>query len=314
MSCHESVLVTEHLAEPALAWLRERCEVRIGAPDGDGAAALESTAGLVVRTYTIVDQSLLQRAPSLRVVGRAGVGLDNINVAACRARGVEVVHTPDANTQAVVEYVLWLIGDAMRPRVALDDAVDAATWKQLRAETVGRNEVGRLTLGILGLGRIGKRLAVVARALGMRVVYNDLLDIPEAERAGAEPVDAEALFALADILSIHIDGRAENRGFVDDHLLRLMKPEVVLLNTSRGFVIDHEALASFLEDYPDALALLDVHEPEPFTTHYPLLGLANARLYPHLASRTETAMENMSWVVRDVVAVLEGRRPEHPAP
>ena len=125
------------------------------------------------------------------------------------------------------------------------------------------------------------------------------------------PVDR--LFSQSDVVSVHIDGRASNRHFVGAHLLTRMRSDVVFANTSRGFVVDSLALAEFLGTHPGAVGLLDVHEQEPFGEEYPLLGLPNARLYPHLASRTERAMLNMSWVVKDVVAVLEGREPQFQA-
>lgn len=309
------VIQTEHLSHDAAAWLAERCQLIVGAPDSAGfETAIANAAGLVVRTYTIVDEKLLARAPNLRVVGRAGVGLDNIDVGACRSRHIEVVYTPDANTQAVVEYVLALLLDELRPRLALQSAVDLKAWNQLRQEIVGRRQIGELTLGILGMGRVGKRLAKIAAALGCRVIYNDLIEIAVGERSGATPVDVRDLFALSDVVSVHIDGRSSNREFVNAALIETMKPHAIFINTSRGFVLDNAALAAWLNKNPGATALLDVHEPEPFPRDYSLLGLPNARLYPHLASRTEAAMNAMSWVVKDVVAVLEGRRPEFPAP
>ena len=310
------VIQAEHLADEPAAWLSRRCRlVACPADDPRFPEHLATARGLVVRTYTTVDEAMLARAPGLRVVGRAGVGVDNIDVAACRARGVEVVYTPDANTQAVVEYVLCLLTGALRQPVSLAEAVETDRWKQLRDDLVSPRQLSELTLGILGLGRIGSRLAEVSAAIGFAaVVYNDLLDIPSEGRHGAVPVPVERLFAEADVVSLHIDGRASNRGFVGRSLIESMKPEVVLINTSRGFVVDNLALAAFLEANPQALALLDVHQPEPFDRDYPLLGLDNARLYPHLAAATRLAHVNMSWVVRDVAAVLEGGRPRHPAP
>ena len=275
---------------------------------------LTEATGLVVRTYTTVDQRLLDGAPKLKVVGRAGAGLDNIDIAACRDRSVQVVYTPDANTQAVVEYVITLLSNALRPRVTLTTPVDPGDWKYLRAQTVGRRQMSELTLGLLGMGRVGKRLAQAGGAIGLNVVYNDLLEIPHEQRFGARPVDVHQLFAESDVLSLHIDGRGSNRRFVDEELISKMKRDVVFINTSRGFVVDSSALADFLRAHPHALAMLDVHDPEPFGSDYPLLGISNARLYPHLASRTEAAMLNMSWVVKDVVAVLNGEKPKHSAP
>jgi phosphoglycerate dehydrogenase-like enzyme len=308
------VAVTEPLTPDSLQWLRERVSVTEAAP---GEPAFEAVAGslegIVVRTLTRVDRALLSRMPRLRVVARAGVGLDNIDLPACRERGIAVVHTPDANTQAVVEYVLCLLCDALRPRLFLERPVDTQAWERIRTEVCGERQMDELTLGILGFGRIGSRVAQVARAIGFRVLYNDLLTFAPSMRHGAEPVSAEDLFARSDVITLHIDGRPDNRRFVNASLIKHMRPQVLLLNTCRGFVLDHEALADFLRMNPGAQALLDVHEPEPFPADHPLLGMRNAHLAPHLASRTRSAMDRMSWVVRDAVAVLEGRKPEFAA-
>jgi phosphoglycerate dehydrogenase-like enzyme len=263
-------------------------------------AAAPEAAGLVVRTYTRVDDALLDRLPRLRVVGRAGVGLDNVDVEACRRRGIACFNTPDANTQAVVEYVTCLLCDALRPRLFLEQPVSRARWDEIRQEVVGRRQMNELALGILGTGRIGRRVAEVARAIGFTVRCCDLVEVPERDRHGAEQVDAATLFAESDVITVHVDGRASNAGFVGASLIGRMRPEAVFVNTSRGFVVDHAALAAWLRANPGAQALLDVHDPEPFDASNPLLGLPNAHLAPHLASRTDAAMEAMSWVVRDV--------------
>lgn len=306
MSSRPVVLVTEHLSDAPLQWLAERADV-VQAPAGSAefARAAPDAEGLLVRTYTRVDAALLARLPRVRVVARAGVGLDNIDAEACAARGVTVVNTPDANTQAVVEFVLCLLCDALRPRMYLDAAVDPARWNDLRARTVAHRQMDELQLGILGMGRIGRRVAQVARAIGMRVAYCDLLEIEPAHRHGAHPVDAAELFRASDVVTIHIDGRPTNRGVVGEALLAQLRPDAVLLNTSRGMVLDHEALARRLRECPGMLALLDVHEPEPIDASNPLLSLTNARLSPHLASRTDAAMEAMSWVVRDLWNALQ---------
>ncbi|MCE2882650.1 MAG: hypothetical protein LW636_09900 [Planctomycetaceae bacterium] len=308
------VAVTEHLSEEAFEWLEERFEVlRAAVTDPRFAEAAPDIDALVVRTYTQVDDGLLSLLPRVKAVGRAGVGIDNIDIAACRRRGVQVLSTPDANTQAVVEYVLCLLCDALRPRLFLDEAVSKAEWDELRQDVVGLWQMDELVLGILGLGRIGKRVAQVARAIGFHVMYNDVAEIGEAQRHGAECVSLERLFAESDVLTVHIDGRPSNRRFVGTELLARLRPDAILINTARGCVIDPQALASWLVENPAGSALLDVHDPEPFTETSPLLGLPNAHLAPHLASRTMTAMDNMSWVVKDVAAVLEGRAPKYPA-
>ncbi len=310
-------LITETLDPAAAEWLGERARVEWVGHDDEASMGrwLPEADAMVVRTYTKVDPALLDRAPKLRVVGRAGVGLDNIDVAACRGRGVEVVYTPDANTQAVVEDVLGLMLDAYRPRTDLPDHADAAMFHALRKTEVGV-ELADLTLGIVGFGRIGKRLGRVADALGMAVHVCDLLPERELREAVAFPfafMPNEALYASSDIVTLHVDGRASNRGMIDAAALSRFRPDALFINAARGMLVDAGAVAGWLLSNPAAGAVLDVHDPEPPPADYPLWGVANCRLLPHLASRTHTALANMSWVVRDVAAVLAGERPRHPA-
>ena len=316
MSDAPTVIQTEHLAEDAAAWLGEQCTlIRCAPDDARFSAVLEAAEGLVVRTYTVVNAELLGPAKALRVVGRAGAGLDNIDVAACRTRGIEVVYTPEANTQAVVEFVIARLAAVVRPGAVLDEPVPLETWKRLRARRPDRAQMSLMTLGLLGLGRIGRRMAEVAAAIGFRrVLYHDLVEIPPQHRHGASQEPVERVFEEADVLSIHVDGREANRGYVGAGLVDRMKPDVIFVNTSRGFVVDSLPLASFLRGHPGAVGLLDVHDPEPFDATYPLLGLPNAHLFPHMAASTRQADRNMSWVVRDVAAVLAGERPRYPAP
>ncbi len=314
------VLITETLDQECADWLAERFEVVHCPHDQPGELArhLPHAQGLVVRTYTQVNDAFLERAPNLKVVGRAGVGLDNIDVPACRRRGVEVVYTPDANTQAVVEYVLALMLDAVRPRPTLAGHVAPAEYHRLRKEEVGR-QLDEMTLGIVGFGRIGKRLGRVAHAIGMEVVVNDL--IPEAElRPLVEyPFEVAGLREVcerADVLTVHVDGRAENRHLFSAQVLDWLRADCLFINASRGFVVDEAALAGWAKRVSGSggKAVLDVQDPEPPGEDHPLFGLSNVRILPHVASRTATAMRNMSWVVRDVAAVLAGQKPTYPAP
>jgi phosphoglycerate dehydrogenase-like enzyme len=301
MSARMTVIQTEHLSPKAATWLAERAEVVVGdAESAAFAAAAPRAVALVVRTYTQVNDALLARLPALRAVGRAGVGLDNIDEEACARRGVRVFNTPDANTQAVVEYVTCLVCDALRPRLFLDAPVSKARWNEIREELVAHRQMNELRMGILGFGRVGRRVADVARAIGFDVVFHDVLNVQESERRGARSVSAAELFATSDVVTVHIDGRASNQGFVNAALINAMKPDALFINTSRGFVVDHVALAAHLQRCPGAQAILDVHEPEPIDASNPLLGIPNAHLAPHLASRTDAAMDAMSWVVRDV--------------
>ncbi|MBI1370661.1 MAG: phosphoglycerate dehydrogenase [Planctomycetes bacterium] len=314
------VVLTEHLDDAAAQWLAERVNfVRV--PLEDEAALCRELAdadGLIVRTYTQVNDALLDRAPSVRVVGRAGVGLDNIDLEACRRRFVRVVYTPDANTQAVIEYVWALIFDVLRPRKPLPSDASAAVFHHARTEQVGR-QADELTLGILGMGRIGKRMAKVADAFGVKVICNDLLSREQLGLPADHPgtfVDKETLWRESDILTIHTDGRAANRNLIDAAVLKQIKPACLLINAARGMLVDAVAMAKWSNRVAGAggRAILDVHDPEPPPPTYPLWGHSNVQLMAHLASRTHTAMANMSWVVRDVLAVLEGREPKFPAP
>lgn len=274
---------------------------------------LKDASGLVIRTYTRVDRAMLDGAPKLKVVGRAGVGLERVDLLACHDRGISVVHTPDANTQAVTEYVFALLFDAMRPRLFLDKAIDEKSWRQLRGDLRARRQLSDCTFGILGLGKVGRRIARAAQGFGVRAIYHDLIEIDPTLRHGAEPVGRDELFSRSDILSLHVDARPGNKHLVNAAAFARMKPDTVLVNSSRGLVIDPYACADFFIKNPSATALLDVHDPEPFDAAYPLLDIPNVHLAPHIAAATESANRLMSWVVRDVARVLAGETPEHAA-
>jgi len=275
---------------------------------------LSKAAGLVVRTYTRVDAALLALAPNLRVVGRAGVGLDSIDVAACRARGIEVVYTPDANASTVAELVFGLLLDVLRPRPRLTRELTTEEWAVARHEHLGERELAGMALGIWGFGRVGSKIARVGRGFAMRVLYHDLRAIPEAERGGAEAVDRDSLLSQADVLSVHVDGRAENRGLITTSTFEAMKPDAVFVNAARGFVVDPLAARAWLDGNPGARAICDVHEPEPLPSDHPLLGHPRALLTPHLGAGTSPAKDRMGRVVEDVWRVLCEEPPRWPAP
>ena len=310
------VLVTEGSDATPLAWLKERARVVEAAPDSpEFNAALPDAVGMVVRTYTKVNAALLARGPRLKVVARGGVGLENIDVKACRARGVEVVYTPDANTLAVADFVFGYALQLLRPWAFFRDHVyDPAEFKRVR-DTRRGVQLNELTIGILGMGRVGRRVGqVAANGFGMRVIYNDLPDVRPHLTFPATAVDKPTLFGEADVVSLHVDMRPGNEHLVGGPLLGQMKPTAILINTSRGEVLDDAALAAAIRGKNIAGAAIDVFDPEPPKADYPLLGFDNVLLTPHMAARTYTAIENMSWVVRDVVEVVNGRPPKYPAP
>jgi D-3-phosphoglycerate dehydrogenase len=310
------VLVAEEFDTEQLEWLRQRAQVIEISPDDPSFDSHVSGAeALVVRTYIRVNETLLTKAPKLRVVGRAGVGIENIDVRACRARGVEVVHTPDANTLAVADFVFGFMLQLLRPWfVFRQRAYEPKEFKRIRNTERGR-QLDELTLGILGMGRVGRRVGkIAANGFGMRVIYNDLLDVAAQLKFPATAVDKSALYRESDVLSVHVDMRPGNEHLVGREQLALMKRDAILINTSRGEVLDAHALADAIHAKQLAGAGIDVFDPEPPPPDFPLLGFDNVILTPHVAARTTTGMTNMGWVVRDVVAVLEGRKPQYPAP
>ncbi|MEL7238845.1 MAG: NAD(P)-dependent oxidoreductase [Planctomycetota bacterium] len=312
-----TILVTEGSHPTPLAWLKEQADVlEVGPDDAGFAAAPASADGMVVRSYTNVDAKLLDGAPRLKVVGRGGVGLEHIDVAACRERGIEVVYTPDANTQAVAEFVAGLMVKLVRPW----HANKLAPWTNEHFKSL-RKDAGEhlcdLTLGILGMGRVGHAVAKVAvHGFGMNVIYHDLL--PVEPPAGTSSVALEELLQRCDLLSLHVDGRPSNAGLIDEDALTAGRFRW-LINTSRGPVVDAAAVHDALHQGKLEGVALDVYDPEPPPAESGYATLLNdfpdrVILTPHMASRTKRAVENMSWVVRDVVSVATGEAAKHPVP
>ena len=304
-----TILVSEPLNDPSLAYLAEHGTViRCEAPEAIDHIA-EADA-LVVRTYTQVNAQLLDRAPRLKVVGRAGVALENIDVAECRRRGVEVVHTPAANTLAVVDYTIRQIIEMNRRFWPMTGPVSPEAFHAERKQTFG-HFLADLTLGIVGIGRIGSRVGRAAAALGMAVLTNDILPVELDYPARA--VDKPTLYAESDIVTIHVPLTDLTRGFINADALAQFKAGSQFINAARGPCVDTAALAAALRSGQLSGAAIDCHHPEPPPMDYPLFGLANVILTPHIAARVPAATAAMCDVVADIVRVLAGETPEYPA-
>ncbi len=303
------IVVTEGLEKNPFAWLKENAQV-IEASWKDPpklAAALQTADGLIVRTYTQVNAALLANTPRLKVVGRAGVGLDNIDVPYCQSRGIAVLSTPTANTRAVCEFVFNLIFTLARPVVNLREPVSEEAFHAFRKNTRGLELSGK-TMGILGMGRIGRGVGKIAWAMQMKVLYNDLVHISSEIDFPAQSVSKAELYAAADILTVHVNHQPNdlNHHLIDAAAMAQMKPTAILINTSRGEVVDAAALAAALKSGRLGGAAIDVHgNPEPPPADYPLWGVPNLIFAPHLAARTQGAMDAMSWVAKDVVEYLQ---------
>ncbi len=303
-------LVSEPLEDHALEYLSARGNV-IRCEADEARDHIADADALVVRTYTQVNEDLLARAPKLKVVGRAGVALENIDVPACRARGVQVVHTPAANTLAVVDYTISHIIAMNRRFWPLEGPVTPEEFHKSRKQVFGRF-LSSLTLGIVGCGRIGSRVGRAAAGLGMRVLYNDILPI-EVDYP-AQSVSKDVLYAESDIITIHVPLDDVTRGMINAETIAQFKQGGQFINAARGPCVDTAALAEALKSGHLSGATIDCHDPEPMPMDYPLFGLDNVILTPHVAARVPEAVSRMCDVVHDVVAVLEGKTPEYPAP
>jgi D-3-phosphoglycerate dehydrogenase len=303
-------LVSEPLNESSIEYLRAHGQVRRCEAD-QAPENIAGVDGLVVRTYTQVNEALLDRADRLKVVGRAGVALENIDIPACRSRGVEVVHTPAANTLAVVDYTIRMIIEMNRRFWPMEGYLPPEQFHKVRKNIFGRF-VSKMTLGIIGCGRIGSRVGRAAAGLGMTVLYNDILDIDLDYPATA--VDKDTLYARSDIVTVHTPLTDQTRHMIDAAALEKCKPGVQVINAARGPCVDYHALADAIKGGKVSAATVDCHDPEPPGEDYPLFGLDNVILTPHVAARVPEAVQNMSDVVHDVVAVVEGRDPQYPAP
>lgn len=262
--------------------------------------ALAGATALIVRNRIRVDGALLEAAPRLRVVGRLGTGLDNVDQEALGARGVALVHAPGANAPGVAEYVLAALFHLAR------DLPRAAQGEDRLA--LGGFELAGKTLGLVGLGEVGLRVAHRAKTLGMRVVGYDPLRRPwEAalEVAGVEFLPLEEVLAEAQFLSLHAPLTPETRGLVGREVLARMRPGAYLINTARGELVDHHALYEALRSGHLAGAVLDVTDPEPLPPDHPLRELENCLLTPHIAGLTRESQARVGErVVRGILEVL----------
>lgn len=269
-------------------------------------AALGQAHALLVRSATKVTDDLLQSAPLLRVVGRAGVGVDNIDIPACTRRGVAVFNAPAGNTVSAAELAFAMIMASVRAVPEADRSVRAGEWARSRfkgAELQGK------TLGLVGAGRIGGEVARRARAFRMRVVIYDPFLTPErvAELEGTG-MELDEVLREADVVTLHVPLTESTRGLLDRHRLSLMKPTAHLVNASRGGVVDEEALAEALREGRIGGAALDVFTQEPLPMDSPLRDAPNLILTPHLGASTVEAQERVAYEVSQAIrgALVEG--------
>ena len=285
------ILATDSVSEQGLEPFADDTRFRVViAPDSSGAAfdeALGRVSGLIVRSVTQVDAGLLERAPHLRVIGRAGVGVDNIDLDAASVRAIAVLNAPAGNTIAAAELTIALLLAVMRNVPQADRAIREGRWD--RASFQGSELQGR-TLGLIGAGRVGAEVAKRCMAFGMDVIVFDPYLPPErAEEVGVELVDFDEVIDNADVVSLHVPLNDETRGILGASALERMRDGAFVVNASRGGVVDEQALAEALTQGKIAGAALDVFETEPLPEDSPLRHAPNLVFTPHLGASTKEA-------------------------
>ncbi|WP_439685629.1 hydroxyacid dehydrogenase [Cupriavidus oxalaticus] len=300
------ICISEFMDDAAVQALRAGFDLRYEPGWVDRRAelldALPGAQALIVRNRTQVDAALLAGAPSLRVVGRLGVGLDNIDVDACRERGIRVIPAAGANARSVAEYVVTTAALLLRGAYGSSALVAAGQWPRARLSE-GREALGK-TLGLVGFGDIGRQAAALAQAFGMQVVAFDPMlsgDDPAWARTGVRSVALDTLLAQADAVSLHVPLVAATRHLLDAQRIAGMKRGAVLINTARGGVVDEAALAQALRDGHLGGAALDVFEREPLPAGSVLADVPNLILTPHIGGVTQEANARVSMMIAQQV-------------
>ncbi len=295
------VLITEEIAEPGLALLRQaghQVDVSVGLPAEELVDAVGSAHALIIRSATQVTAALMDAAPDLVVIGRAGIGLDNVDVAAATRRGVMVVNAPQSNVLSAAEHTMALLLAQARNIPQAHAALVAGRWERSRWEGV---ELHGKVLGVIGLGRVGTLVAQRAAAFGMRLLaYDPYVSAERAKQLGADLLPLEQVITDADFLTIHLPKTPETTGLIGADLLARAKPGIRIVNTARGGIVDEKALAQAVADGSVAGAALDVFEQEP-TVESPLFESDRVVVTPHLGASTREAQDKAGITIAEQV-------------
>ncbi len=311
------VFVSRVIPEEGLARVREATDATIWEgdlppPRDQLLAAVEGCDGILTLLTDRVDDELLDRAgPQLKVVSNFAVGFDNIDVPACTRRKLPVGNTPGVLTETTADLAWALLMAAARRLVEGDRYVRDGKWKTWGPMLLMGPDVNGATIGIVGFGRIGQAVARRAKGFGMRIVYHDLQRVPKSLEAefDATYMTLEGLLAESDFVSLHTVLSPETKGLINAERLGWMKPTAVLVNTSRGPVVDSMALVDALRDGTIAAAALDVTDPEPLPADHPLVGLDNCLVVPHIASASRATRGKMaSMAAANLLAGIRGDR------
>ena len=268
--------------------------------------------GIIVRANGKVSRKMMESAPKLKVIGRHGVGVENIDLEAATEKGIWVVNTPDANDASVAEHFFGLALMLSKMLKKGEIALREGRW-EARYQYIGKELHGK-TLGILGFGRIGKTVGRMGyNGFEMKILYYDAIQYKEVEKEiKATKVSLDELLSESDFISINLPMLPETKGLVGEREFGLLKPTAYIINLARGPIWDEKALYAVLKEGRIAGAGSDVFEVEPATKGHPLFQLENFIGTPHMAAHTDEALRRMSLVAEDIIRVLDGKAPLHP--
>ncbi|HEY7631994.1 MAG TPA: phosphoglycerate dehydrogenase [Thermoleophilaceae bacterium] len=301
------VLVKEKIADSGVELLREKFDVDVGVDwdDGDLEQRIGDYDAILIRSATKLTADLIEKGSRLKVIGRAGVGVDNVDVPAATKRGIIVANAPEANTIAAAEHTMALLLAVARNIPQAHASLTAGKWERSK---FGGMEVYEKTLGILGFGRIGTYVAERAKSFGMHVIaFDPYVSAERYRELGVEKAEtSDDVYARADIITLHLPKTPETANWLNDEAFSKMRDGVRIINVARGELIDHEALQRALESGKVGGAALDVFPQEPITEH-PLFGMEGVIVTPHLGASTAEAQDRAGVITAEqVAAALEG--------
>lgn len=295
------VLISDNLASVGETIIRDAgldVDVRTGLSPEELRSIIPEYDGLVIRSATKVTADIIEAAENLKVVGRAGIGLDNVDVAAASQKGIVVMNAPDGNSTTAAEHAVAMMMAMTRNIPQATGSMKEGKWEKKKFQ--GREVTGK-TMGVLGIGRIGQIFAKRAQGLRMKIIaYDPHMPKEQVEKLGAELVTLEELCRRSDYISVHVPLTPETKHVLSDEQFKLMKPDAMLVHCARGGVVDEKALHEALKSGTIRAAALDVFEKEPTTKeNCPLLGLDNFICTPHLGASTAEAQENVAVAIAE---------------
>ncbi len=304
-----TVLVAEPLGTAGAERLKSAADIEAIFAEGHGRAEilelLQESSGLIVRSGTQVDAAMIAAGPNLRVIGRAGVGVDNIDLHAAAQQGIAVVNTPEANMLAAAEHAFALLLATARRVTESHNSLAAGEWDRKQFTGV---QLAGATLGLVGFGRIGRAVGRRALAFEMAVLATDPYIAPETAREhGASLVALDELLAVSDFVSLHAVAQSDGSALLDAAALAVIKPGAIVVNAARGSLIDAAAAREALDNGRLGGLGIDVYDPEPPLVDHPLIGHPRVVHTPHLGASTSAAQRDVSvQVVAKVLAALRG--------